>query len=423
MPATSPPIDIEVLTGLRHGEEGALERLFRDQYSTLTAEAMTVLEDAPLAALAVERVFLRVWKERETFHTPEELATFLHRTVHEAAVRKQSRRAGLHPFDAHEGAHGSRSASPKELPTVDAAWSQVASGIHVPAVTEAAARDSAVHSRHIAAEHISAITKPKSWVKPAALVAAAVAVLLGAGWWMTHATAESAADDAIASPSARVLATAPGQVSEVPLADGSTARLAGDSRLRIPSQFGRTLRALGLEGAATFTVVPRQLVTFDVRTGTASIKATGTVFSVRAYPDEDVVTVRVGEGQVTVTAGDETRTLATGSALSIDKDGTMREPSAPALEEALGWTEGYLIIHGRPLRDVLPQLRRWYALDLFAKDSALLGRHVTMRAKLDSQREAIAAIESSAGLRFGYEGKTMVLSDTAEAPKKDGETG
>ena len=65
MSVSSPPIDPEAVAALRRGEESALERLFRDQYDTLTAEAKTVLGDDTLAALTVERAFMRTWKERE----------------------------------------------------------------------------------------------------------------------------------------------------------------------------------------------------------------------------------------------------------------------------------------------------------------------------------------------------------------------
>ena len=418
MPVTAPPIDPEALAGLRRGEEGALERLFRDQYDALTAEAKTVLGDDTLAALTVERAFMRTWKEREKMQTPTELATFLHRTVHEAAVQKQSRRAGLHHLA--ESGHGHSAGHVRQRPTVDAAWSQVASALHAtPGDAQAAAREQAVHSRHEAAEHIKATAKPYAWVRPTAFALVVGAALLGLGWWITRATQGSAIDAAIASSEARVLATSQGQLAEVTLRDGSTARIAAESKLRLPKAFGNQMRALRLEGTATFTVAPGKDAAFQVRTPNASIAATGTIFSARAFPAEDVVTVGVREGSVTVTAAGKDRTVGAGGALAVDKDGTMRKPSATELDEALGWTDGYFVMNGRPLREVMTMLKRWYALDMFLKDTTLGGRNVTMRAKLDSKAEAIAALESGAGLVFGYEGTTMVLTDTSVAPRKE----
>ncbi|MBC7789277.1 MAG: FecR domain-containing protein [Anaerolineae bacterium] len=419
MPVTSPPIDPEALAGLRRGEEGALERLFRDQYDSLTAEAKTVLGDDTLAALTVEKVFVRTWKERERMKTPTELASFLHQTVHEAAVQKQSRRAGLHQMDLH--GHGHTSAGHvRQRPTVDAAWSQIATALHAtPADAKAAAREQAIHSRHEAAVHIAATARPYAWVKPTAFTILVAVSLLGLGWWITRATAGSAIDAAIASADARVLATTQGQLAEVTLRDGSTARIAAESKLRLPKAFGNQMRALRLEGTATFNVSPGKDAAFQVRTPNATIRATGTVFSARSYPAEDVVTVRVREGQVTVIANEKERAVPAGGALAVDKNGTMREPSTQELDEALGWADGIFVVNGRTLRETLPMLKRWYALDLFLKDTSLFGRRVSMRAKLDSKAEAISSLEAGGGLVFGYEGTTMVLTDTSVAPKKE----
>ena len=422
MPVTSSPIDPATFAGLRSGEESMLERLFRDHYASLTTEAMGVLHDPTQAALTVERVFVCVWKERESFQTPEELSAFLHSETHDAAVKREVRRAGLHRMDSHVASSGHKSGAAKELPTPDAAWQQVVSSIHVSkADHSAAARDAASRHRHEAAEHMAAVAKPTAWILPMALVVLVLSALVGAGWWFTRASADTAADSAIASTNSHVLSTAPGQLAEVTLEDGSKVKLGVDSKLRVPSGFGEKLRALGLDGSATFTVVSNPALVFDVRTRGTSVKATGTTFTVRSYASDRAVTVRVTDGSVSVSRGSEVRPVAAGAALTVDTAGAMSEPTPNALEEALGWTDNVLVVHERPLRDVLPQLKQWYGLELFVKDSTLLRRNVTMKASLDSKRAAIAAVESSAGLVFGYEGKTMVLMDTAPTvpgPKK-----
>jgi ferric-dicitrate binding protein FerR (iron transport regulator) len=278
----------------------------------------------------------------------------------------------------------------------------------------------AKHARHEAAEHLGSVGKSGPWLVPTLIIGVVLLAVAAAGWWFTRSSAATAAESAIASSSAHALATSTGQLGQITLDDGTTARLGADSRIRVPAGFGEKLRAIGLEGAAMFTVAPGQPFTFDVRTRDAWIKATGTVFAVRAYPNEEAVTVRVKEGTVTVQRGDETRTLAAGSALSITKDGTITEPSAAALDEALAWTDGFMSLHQRPLRHALAEVSRWYGLTMFVRDSSLLTRTVTMRAPLESNREMIAALEKGGGLVFGYEGKNMTLSDTLPTPPAKG---
>ena len=70
-----------------------------------------------------------------------------------------------------------------------------------------------------------------------------------------------------------------------------------------------------------------------------------------------------------------------------------------------------LTISNRQLRDVLPQLKRWYGVDIKVPDLPLLDRPVTMKVSLDSPKEALTAVEKAANVQFGYEDKTMVFHD------------
>jgi transmembrane sensor len=175
---------------------------------------------------------------------------------------------------------------------------------------------------------------------------------------------------------------------------------------------------LRLDGAATFKVDPTPVLAFDLRTANAAITATGTLFTVRAYPSESVVTIRVTEGSVSVKSSKETRSLTAGGVLAVEKDGTMRVPDSAAVEESLGWTSGYLTIRSQPLGQVLQAFDLWYGVHLVPTDSAILTRTVSMHASLDSVSKAIAAVESSANVKFAYDGPRLILSDRAATKKK-----
>ena len=419
MPVTLIPIAPDALAGLRAGDEGALERIFRDHYAVMAKEAMEVLEDGAAAARTVESAFVRVWRDRATYKTPEELEAFLHKCVHDGAVVRQSRRAVLHHFDTQPGAKTQRPASPKDAPSVDESWAHVVAALHATAPDAAAiSHQLADHSKHEAAEHLAAIAKGPPWKMIVVLGAVLVLAAAGLVWLLDRASDDAGTVAAINSPQARQLGTRPGQRAEVTLLDGSTVQLGGESRVRVPPRFGVELRALRLEGTGTFTVSRGPTRVFDVRAKNASIRATGTVFTVRAYPTDSVVTVRVKEGEVTVIAEDTERELMAGQAAVVAGDGTVREPTAQELEQALGWTDGQFVVYNRPLRDVLPEINRWYGNELRTKDSAILQRPVTVKARLESVREAIEQLEKSAGVVFGYEGRAMMLFDSATAPKK-----
>jgi ferric-dicitrate binding protein FerR (iron transport regulator) len=415
MPATLPRIDQDVLAGIRIGDERSLERLFRESYPTLTQEAAEQLEDRTGAPRVVEGAFRRVWEERARFETPEALEKFLHTAVNECAVRENKRLAMLHRFEA--GAHVRVPAHGRHEPTVDETWNHLAASLHAadsPDAHAAARAQASSLYKHDAAEHVASIGRRRLRLGAIALGAVVAIAIVAPLWWIEQTSGDAAATRALSSPDARVYSTVTGQQASVTLLDGSRAALGADTKLVIAPDFGSTVRAVKVEGAALFTVAPRQKHEFYVRAGDAKVTATGTTFGVHAYPADETIVVGVREGSVQVKAED-TRDVEAPRGVVILKNGTIRDASAAELEEALGWTENRFALTDRPLRHALKQMSRWYAMDIVVRDSALLSRPVTVKASLQSSQDAVAGLEKSGKLNFGYEGKTMVLRD-AGAP-------
>ena len=421
MTAAFAPINQTVFTGFQQGDERAFEQIFRDAFPALAASAMADAGDEVCAARAVEGAFLDAWAQRDQFEAPEALEACLRKAVHNRALRERGRRAALHRFEAHEGvSHAPRSTAGTPL-TADAIWAHLNTVLHTPKPDqESTARVRADVSRHEAAAHVGAIAKREKGV-PALLMALVAALVVGGiavlVWFLNPSGGDAGVDSALASPEARVRATGPGQRAVVELLDQSRVALGPDSRLRIPPGFGERLRAVGLEGAASFTVPAGGERPFLLRAGSATIRVTGTAFDVAAFPADDVVTVRVREGQVEVTALEKTRTLQAGGVLAVDEDGQMSEPGSVDVEQALGWADDQFVVVDRPLREVVPLLNRWYGLDLNVADAALLDRKATVRAPLSSSRKAIEAVEATAEVKFGYQGENKVLSDAKQAEK------
>ena len=418
MPETLPRIDQDVLAGIRRGDEQSLERVFRDRYPALVQEATGQLDQPVGVPRVVEGAFRRAWEDRASFETPDALDGYLHTAVREGAARERKRLATLHRLEA--GAHVHVPPHATSAPTVDEAWSHLVATLHAPPPDPTAAAHARAASRHDTAHHVAEIGKRRIPVVPIA-IGLVIAAIVGAPLlWATRRGPDAAATRALNSPDVRVVSTLPRQQAAVTFLDGSRATLGADSKLVIAPDFGGNVRASKLEGTALFTVAPGNRHPFQVRAGNTSITATGTTFGVHAYPAEDEVTVVAREGTVTVKADDGTRDVAASQGVVVTKAGVIRDATQRDLDRALGWTEDRLVIAERPLRDALRDMSRWYALEIKVRDSTLLNRSVSLKAGLQSPRDAIAALERSSGLKFDYEdeGRTMVLRDPAAKPAK-----
>lgn len=425
MSTTVPPRDDGAMAPLPNGSalpnEEALRLAFFAQYPTLTAEARTALGDdaATLAPKVVEGAFVRAWDARTTLATPAQLGDFLHEDVHHAAVRALSRRAAAHRLSEHDSHGAALDSHIAHAPTAvaidpDESWSHVLHAIRIEGPSQRALDQTAAIARHEAAGHIIVATREGPAWKAIGIGVVGLAAILAVGYFVEKAGDDVNAASAVNAPDARVVNAAAGQVGIVTLDDGSKVRLAPDSKLSIPTAFGPKLHAVKLQGAANFEVAKGASTEFRVYTDNALIVATGTVFSVRAYPEDSATTVVVSEGSVEVREGKTVRPVETGAALFIAKGAVPRIASPDEREEADAWRSGTLTITNRQLRDVLPQLTRWYNITVLVPDSTLLSRRVSLRASLDSSRQAIRGVEQSAGVAFDYVGPNMVFRDASK---------
>ncbi|AHG89006.1 FecR protein [Gemmatirosa kalamazoonensis] len=415
------PIDRDVLTGFRLGDERALEQVFRARYEPLTEQASAALgEDGAAAPKVVEGAFVRVWGERGAIDTPEALEEFLFDAVKTGAARERSRRAAAHRFGggANNGHHATTHSSAAPV-TLDDAWQHVSTALHATHAPSARVQDE-LHDvlRHDAATHVAALAKRPAWQLPTAIAVILAVAIFGAFRWMDRASADQAVTSALASPDGRNVSTLAAQSGRTTLNDGSKVTIGADTKIRIPPNFGPRMRAVRLDGSASFDAVAAESPQHPliVRAGDASIAATAaSSFDVRSYPGDQATTVRVRSGSVDVKSlsTGATQTAAAGQAVAVTKDGQVSTPSAADLSEAFGWADKKFVVNNRQLSAVLPQLVRWYGLEFKTPDQSILARPVTMTASLESSREAIAALEKAANVQFGWEGKTMTLT-----PKK-----
>ncbi len=92
-----------------------------------------------------------------------------------------------------------------------------------------------------------------------------------------------------------------GSQSQVVLTDGTKVWLNAGSKLRYATTFAVSDREVRLEGEGYFEVAKNKKLPFEVKTSKLNIKAIGTTFNVKAYPNDSVIETILVEGHVEVT--------------------------------------------------------------------------------------------------------------------------
>lgn len=168
------------------------------------------------------------------------------------------------------------------------------------------------------------------WLKAAAV--AAIVVLAGFGaYQLTDRLALSGAEKtAVINP----------QPKFIRLPDGSKVILNNESKLEFPESFSdKDIREVYLTGEAYFDI-QHDAKPFIVHTGKISTTVLGTAFNVKAYPDQDDVTVTVTRGKVKVSNQMKVLgILSPDDQITFNKSDEHVALQAVKSKDAVAWTE------------------------------------------------------------------------------------
>ncbi|MGH7668933.1 MAG: FecR domain-containing protein [Gemmatimonadaceae bacterium] len=412
MPSTSPPVGPDNPGGPPLKDEQAFERLFRQRYTSLAAMAKTHLKDASAAAPhLVESMFRQAWDQRAQFKSIQELDAFFEAEVPHAAARELARRASAHHF----GAGGKQAAAHAE-PTLDVnqSWERIQRTLHPDREAAGGAMQSA--SRHEAASHVKGLAKKRNYTVPVIIVLVAIAAAFGISKYLNRLGQEGGIITALNANIDKAHQTRDNQIANISdLADGSSVKMGPDSKVVVADGFsGDKMRVIQVQGTAQITVAPGQKEPFQVRAFNAVVNAPDGTILIRTYDDDSSVTVIAKGTADSLRMGKVWRPLAAGAAMHIGHDGTVGDATPGQFLEASTWVNDTVSIANRTLQDAVDQLQQWYGTKVVVLDSTLLTRPVTIQAPMSSATAAIAAIEKSANVKFGYEGQGMVFRDAEQ---------
>lgn len=153
-----------------------------------------------------------------------------------------------------------------------------------------------------------------------------------------------------------------GQKANITLPDGSSVWLNSASELRYPNSFGKKKRNLTLIGEAYFEVKSDPEHPFIVKTrNNLHIKALGTKFNVKSYPEDDEITSTLLEGKIDVRNRTLSQILYPDEQLVFNPaQNTFRKAYIENKDEAIFWMTNQFVFEEESLESIAKILERMY---------------------------------------------------------------
>ena len=212
------------------------------------------------------------------------------------------------------------------------------------------------------------------------------------------------------------------------------------STLKYPVDFpDRDSREVLLSGEGFFKVREDKRSEFVVRVGDIEITALGTIFNVKAYPEEALIEATLVEGLLKINRGDSEKgaiILRPNEKICILKEegGILREPAGPdsgqKTEPALfhkipvskvhvergidpvtdiSWKDKEWVIRGKTMEELSVMLERRYNVEIELDDGEVGSFRFSGTLKDETLEQVLYAIRSTAPIDYKIDGNRVVV--------------
>lgn len=208
--------------------------------------------------------------------------------------------------------------------------------------------------------------------------------------------------DLFASEEYDVISVPKGERLQVLFQDGSKACLNAGSSIRYPKKFGLFDRKVFLEGEAWFQVEKNKNRPFIVDVSAVKVHVTGTSFNVKAYKEDNKISVALESGSVEIESSScNTYQLKPGDKAIFDKQsGICKIFRDKEVEMYSAWKVNRLFFRETSVSEVLKTLSRTYNVEFVIKDPAIYRYSCTLIIDTTDINLALTEIETIAPIRF-----------------------
>lgn len=214
------------------------------------------------------------------------------------------------------------------------------------------------------------------------------------------------------SPQDLVVAVENGQKASVQLPDGSLVRLNSASELRYSPDFGKKSRSVKLVGEAYFEVQSNPDNPFIVFTGdNLQVKALGTKFNIKSYPNDEQIVGTLIEGKVEVSNQQISEVLNPYDRITYhSKEMTFSMSHIDNVEEALFWMTDQFVFDKETLDNIAKILERTYNVTVSFASPDIKEIQYSGKIKNNSMENVLSLITVVSPLQYTMTDSHIVFS-------------
>ncbi|WP_276501132.1 FecR family protein [Terrimonas pollutisoli] len=274
-------------------------------------------------------------------------------------------------------------------------------------------------------------------IRYAAAVAAVFILVFGIKSWrgqnsLTHntkdITATTIADNEL------VFTTAKGEKKTFLLPDSTNISLGFNSTLRMKEGFGKDNRDVYLSGEALFDVTHNKELPFVVHSNKYDVKVLGTVFNVKAYPEDKLSETSLIRGKVEISLANNSKKIILkpnqkavisnkGEDLVLESKKQVVEPagekiiilplsynSTDSVVVETAWAQNRIEIVNENFDEIKNKLERWYNVKIIFADEEVSRYTFTATFSGETIGQVLKALQYSYHFTYKIEGKIITIS-------------
>lgn len=263
--------------------------------------------------------------------------------------------------------------------------------------------------------------------------AAAAAVMTAAGIFFFKGTSRSHIGNEQLARQVNEISTRQGSRSKIELPDGTVVWLNAGSRLTYNKEYGQQTREVMLQGEGYFDVVKMKERPFIIHTANINIKVLGTVFNVKAYPEDKQTETSLIRGSIEVTIKNRPNDkiiLSPSEKLVVENEPLVLAPERglpdrilPAIatqklkyidaDSAVAeteWIHDRFVFQDESFGDLAVRMERWYNVQVEITDPELKEKRLTGNFEKETILQALEALKISLPFSYEIKGAKIIIN-------------